>query len=308
MKKITDINEGAIDDNFCVSDMLGPFKISELNGKNVFYKDEAGVVHEEEAVKFFITSANTSLSNEVIKKIMHAPKFVISGLGTFTDYPSYRSTSSLASGKFELKDENSQTIKDADVYSVSNVGDRRFEIYEKKNPDINNGGVYFLASVIDGKVHILSLNVSETGQTGKSVTLSYLPNGKAENAVMIERLCLHGTLGNKHVNPDGSVIENTDLHIHRNSEEYIESIISNPNLSEHDKVVALNSPPAETIKKGVYDHNMSLTEMIKILNDVYDLNYCGMIDQVASDEDMPITNAIMSQCNLSEDHASPSLK
>lgn len=300
MEKITNINDGAIDDNFCVSDMLGSFKLSEFNGKNVFYQDEAGVTHEDEAVKFFITNANTSLSDDVIEKIARAPKYVISGLGTFTDHPSLKNISSIASGKTELKDERSQTIKDADTYTASKEMGRYYETYEKTNPDIYNGGVYFLASVIDGKVHIMSLNVSETGQTGKSVTLSYLPKGKAKDAVMIERLCLHGTLGNKHINPNGSIIENTDLHIHRNSEEYIDSIISDPNLSEHDKVVALNSPPAELIRKNVYENDLSLTEMTQILNKDYGLNYCGILDQIITDTDMPVTDAIIKECKIAE--------
>ena len=45
----------------------------------------------------------------------------------------------------------------------------------------------------------------QSGQTGKSVTLTYLPNGKIYNAILLERYCYHGDLGNTHVNPDGTI-------------------------------------------------------------------------------------------------------
>jgi len=120
-----------------------------------------------------------------------------------------------------------------------------------------------MASEIEGNIHLFSLNVLESGQTGKSVSLSYLPNGNMNDAILLQRYCHHGSMGNEHVNPDGSIINNTDLHLHQVDEEFIDGILCDPSLDYNKQVVALNFPPAELIEENVNPDDANISTMVE---------------------------------------------
>ncbi len=84
-----------------------------------------------------------------------------------------------------------------------------------------SNNIEYYASVINGHVQLFA--VTYTSKLGiNSVSLSYLPKGKVEDAIFLARICKHP---NEHINKlDGKKIESQTLHIHKASEEFYKHI------------------------------------------------------------------------------------
>ena len=260
MEKITDLSFSSIKGNFAVSDLLGNFNIAEFYGdtlSTIDYENNARI--SVEPVKLSITNANYSLSNDAINKLLSTRKYVIGNLQTLSDKEP--SLINLQDDSI-YEEEQSKSEVEIDYYSADQTDAGFVEYYVKRDTSLHNRGVFFMASEIDGNIHLFSLNVLESGQTGKSVSLSYLPNGSMNDAVLLQRVCHHGSMGNEHVNPDGSIINRNDLHIHNVDEDFIDGILFNPALSFKEKVDGLNFPPATIIKEDVNPDSVNISNMV----------------------------------------------
>jgi len=261
MEKITDLSFSSIKEDFAVSDLLGDFNIAQFSGKSLFgVDDENNISDFIEPVKLSITHANYSLSNDVINKLLNSRKYVIGDIQTLSQKEP--SLVNLQDDNRYVEEQSKDDIQ-IDYYSADQTDAGFVEYYVKRDQSLHNRGVFFMASEIEGNIHLFSLNVLESGQTGKSVSLSYLPNGNMNDAILLQRYCHHGSMGNEHVNPDGSIINNTDLHLHQVDEEFIDGILCDPSLDYNKQVVALNFPPAELIEENVNPDDANISTMVE---------------------------------------------
>jgi len=97
----------------------------------------------------------------------------------------------------------------------------QFNRTNKKPKVYFSNNIEYYASVVDGHVHLFA--VTYTSKLGiNSVSLSYLPRGKVEDAIFLARICKHP---NEHINKlNGKKIESQTLHIHKASEEFYKYI------------------------------------------------------------------------------------
>lgn len=107
---------------------------------------------------------------------------------------------------------------------------------------------FAIKNQVNGKTIIeicaTSTFVNKTG--GYSCSLYYLPKGDFSNIALISRICDHrGT--NNHVNSDGTVIGDDQLHIHKQSEKYISYVKDKYANDKQKMLLALQSPDAQAI-------------------------------------------------------------
>ena len=298
--KIKNLRESAIKNNFSVSDMLGDFDISEFNGREL---TEVSTIDKSRTpispVKMMITATDISLTDQVIQKLMESKKYIIGDMVTISKAPSIKNS--------QKKDSIIREAKETklDSYTFDRNKDGSFnEYYEKGNQALRNKGVFFLASEIDGNIHLFSLNVLTPGQTGKSVSLSYLPNGDMRKAVMLERYCYHGTNGNEHQNPDGEIVDRTDTHIHRTSEAYLDEVISSDTPIEK-KISNLNSPPAIIQDESVLPDEANISKMVEAAMVGMNISPDFILTQIEPDQSRSIIPSIkdgIEACEMSSSY------
>lgn len=287
LKMVSNIDKCAIDDSFSLSKLFGNFDIREFNGKVL--KDTKNYT-QYKPIKTMVSRADIVLKQSVINKLINAPKFLVGDIQCLssqkTDYL-YSTDANIP-----MVDENNRLVYSDYYISEKNSLGKYEQYYEKVDKDLNNKGVYFFASNINGKTHMFALNVMESGLTGASVSLVYLPKGDMNNAILLERVCYHGNKGNEHKNLDGTIIEKNDLHIHKVTQDFMNNVVSSRQLSRLKKIEKLNFPDAQIIAKNVDDNKVNIAKILKIAKK--EMSLCAMLDPIYSDENISLASALNS--------------
>lgn len=130
----------------------------------------------------------------------------------------------------------------------------------KKTGKKKKGRVYFgkdieyYSSIVDGNIELFA--VTFTKREGiNSVALTYLPEGKVENAIFLARVCYHPA---DHFNKlEPTVIKGKQVHLHKASQRFYEEM----------KIRKQNSPP-DKLAKIYVDPDAVVLEPIDGINDV----------------------------------------
>lgn len=270
---------------FHISKMLGDFNIGEFCGDNVHFNDtKTNQFFRCEPIKMMQTNANFKLTQEVIEELLHAPKYIVESIVQTSTFKPNRPIITTSS-EF-VKNEDNQDVSIDYYISEDNKDGTYNEFYQKNNMELTNKGVFFLLSMISGKPHMFALNVITSGQTGKSASLMYLPNGNMNNAILLERICYHGKNGNEHVNSDGTIIEKDDLHYHIASQKYFEFILNNMTLTDTEKIIKLNGPDAVVVKSHALSDEANISAIVNMA--IKHMNIEGLLPQLYIDDNCDI--------------------
>lgn len=270
---------------FHTSKMLGNFSVSEYCGNNIQFRNKQnGEIVFVEPIKMMQTSADFLLTQETIDELLHAPKYLVSSIQQVSKYKPKKQE--ICPNDDFIANELGKDIP-IDYYEAEDNGDDTYtEFYEKSNLDFINKGVFFLVSMINGKPQMFALNVLTPGQTGKSASLMYLPNGTMDNAIMLERVCYHGENGNEHLNINGELVERDDLHFHIASQDYFEQILDDTKLTYTEKVNKLNSPHAHIVKRHVRPDDANISAIVNMA--IKEMHIEGIIPQLDIDDNCDI--------------------
>ena len=170
MNKITNLSSSSINSDFTISDMLGSFDVASFsfNKQVMFAMDEKKHCRVEyEPVKMMVTKADTILTDEVIDKLISAPKYIVRDMQTTTNNPTYQKIENNIKFCHMCPGINVEP----DYYDVEETKDGYNEYYEKQDTALTNGGVFFMVSEIDDNIHLFTLNVLESGSTGNFKTI-----------------------------------------------------------------------------------------------------------------------------------------
>ena len=172
--------------------------------------------------KKFVCSRIIHVDDETVERVINSKKYMVKGII-----------------------QNGNVVKNLSEEFADKVG---LKYRDQNFIEDDTSAIFAIKNKVNGE-DVVELCMIKTIRSNNmvSVSLYYLPNGVPYNACMIARYCWHRT--NEHNNRlDGKTVHEGQVHLHKYSEEFYNSVMNDSTLKDKEKLKKLQSPDAEIIE------------------------------------------------------------